>query len=73
MKLTKQEIHDALEKARRQREERDAHDPEARAATEALNEWPDGYPLEAGEEEQRRYEAALRRSHETHDLSWPEG
>ncbi len=71
VKLTRQEIHAALEEARKGREERDARDPEARAATEALNEWPDGLPPAAGEEEQRRYESALRRWHETHDIPWP--
>lgn len=69
MRPTRQMMRDALEKAARERRERDARDPAARAATEALDEWPDGPPLEDGEE-LRRFEAALRQWHQAHGVPW---
>ena len=59
-RLTKQQMTDALEKARAQRLDR-----EARGEPEPLDEWPDGPP--AGDAEaMERYNAALRQWHEAH-------
>jgi hypothetical protein len=59
-RLTKKQRMDALEKAARERRER-----EARGEREPLDEWPDG-PPEGDEEAMERYNAAFRQWHEAH-------
>lgn len=51
---------DALEKARKERLER-----QAQGETEPLDEWPDG-PPDGDDEAMERYNAALRQWHEEH-------
>ena len=58
-RLTKQQMTDALEKARAERLDR-----EARGEREPLDEWPDG-PPEGDAEAMERYLAAFRQWHES--------
>ena len=59
-KLTRQQRTDALEKAARERMER-----EARAERELLDDWPDG-PPDGDSQAMERYLAAFREWHEKH-------
>ena len=59
-KLTRQQRADALEKAARERVER-----EARGEREPLDDWPDG-PPDGDSQAMERYLAAFREWHEKH-------
>jgi hypothetical protein len=59
-RLNRQQMGAALEKARADRQER-----EARGEHEPLDEWPDG-PPESDEQSMARYTQALRQWHERH-------
>lgn len=72
--LTGDPLEEAAARHRQMREAAAAGNPialEAVKAIEALDEWPDGLPPNASDQDIARYEATLRRYLEVSGLPWP--